>query len=680
MRAALEAKDERQRSIADYKQLVTAYRRVYLITPHAAEVPDALEEVAELYRTMGSAFDRSYFKSSVAAYQFLLHDYPESRYSADALLAVADIEKDNLDEPQAAEQAYEDFLAKYPHSQRTAAVYKNLEDMHSHGSVANRRNPFAPAATDDKPALLPANNARPAQAAPPAAGTGAVSSSETTSSDAAISGSPDSHIRIWNADNYTRIILDLGGQSKYQTARIANPDRIYFDIENAKLSAALLRNPIDVPPGGYLKTVRVAQNRPDTIRVVLEVDKVKDYSVFQLTNPDRLVVDVYGPNARTSKVAPASEVPVGDTPGQPASVSPAAAKTTASAATSAASPANVTVAGSTLTASSTPAKSKSVLRDGAAAASDSSNSANATGSKTVAAKAPSEPVESAKSAAAKLGPPSIPELTHDGSHSLTRALGLKTSRIVIDAGHGGHDTGTIGPTGLMEKDLCLDVALRLGKIIEQNFPSAEVIYTRSDDTFVPLEQRTDIANQEKADLFLSIHANSSHDRKVTGVETYYLNFNASPEAMEVATRENALAQGSVHDLEDMVTKIARNEKIQESRDFATDVEDALTKQAGRTGSQERNRGVRKAPFVVLIGANMPSVLAEISFLSNPADEQWLKKPESRQHVAEGLFQGVQSYLQSTNSLPAAASATALTPAPKKVSAHPSAVARASDQE
>ena len=192
------------------------------------------------------------------------------------------------------------------------------------------------------------------------------------------------------------------------------------------------------------------------------------------------------------------------------------------------------------------------------------------------------------------------------------------------------------------------LALRLGKIIQQNFPASEVIYTRDDDTFVPLEQRTAIANQDKADLFLSIHANSSRDhRKVNGVETYYLNFNASPEALEVATRENALVR-----LPSMTFRTWSSEdctqrgKIDESRDLAVDIQDSLAKQVERAGTPERDRGVRKAPFVVLIGADMPSVLAgDLDFLSNPAEEQWLKKPDSREHIAEGLYHGVEHYLQ-----------------------------------
>jgi N-acetylmuramoyl-L-alanine amidase len=221
---------------------------------------------------------------------------------------------------------------------------------------------------------------------------------------------------------------------------------------------------------------------------------------------------------------------------------------------------------------------------------------------------------------------------------------------VIDAGHGGHDTGTIGPTGLMEKDLCLDVALRLGKIIQQRLPGAEVVFTRSDDTFIPLEERTNIANQTKADLFISIHANSSRNHAARGIETYYLNLKGSAEAMEVAARENASSQEGIHELQDLVKRIARTEKIDESKELAEDVQDSLSKRVEKSGKSIRNRGVRKAPFVVLIGADMPSILTEISFLSNPADEKLLKQPDQRQKMAEGLYQGVVSYLQSMNSV------------------------------
>jgi N-acetylmuramoyl-L-alanine amidase len=233
--------------------------------------------------------------------------------------------------------------------------------------------------------------------------------------------------------------------------------------------------------------------------------------------------------------------------------------------------------------------------------------------------------------------------TAAGDRSLIRALGLKIGKIVIDPGHGGHDTGTIGPNGLQEKDLLLDVGRRLGKLLETRM-GAEVVYTRKDDTFIPLETRTAIANREQSDLFVSIHANSSRDSGARGVETYYLNFTSNPDAMEVAARENAVSEKSVHELGDLVKKITLKEKIEESREFAGDVQQSLQSGLAAKGSGIRDRGVKKAPFIVLIGANMPSILAEISFVSNPTDERKLQTPEYRQRIAESLYRGIQKYV------------------------------------
>jgi N-acetylmuramoyl-L-alanine amidase len=235
--------------------------------------------------------------------------------------------------------------------------------------------------------------------------------------------------------------------------------------------------------------------------------------------------------------------------------------------------------------------------------------------------------------------------TSAGGSSLTRALGLKLNRIVLDAGHGGHDQGTQGPKGLLEKELVLDVTLRLGKLIEQGM-GAEVIYTRADDTFVPLEGRTAIANEKKADLFLSIHANSSPYAKITGVETFYLNFTDSKEALDVAARENASSQKSIFELQDLIHKITLHEKLDESREFASRMQSALFAFSTRQFPGQKNRGIKKAPFVVLIGAQMPSILAEIGFVSNPREEQLLKTPNYRQKLAESLYKGVSRYAES----------------------------------
>lgn len=243
--------------------------------------------------------------------------------------------------------------------------------------------------------------------------------------------------------------------------------------------------------------------------------------------------------------------------------------------------------------------------------------------------------------------------TANGERSLIRALGLKIGKIVVDAGHGGHDTGTIGPNGLQEKDLVLEVALKLGKLLETKL-GAEVVYTRDDDTFIPLETRTAIANKEQADLFISIHANSSSDQAARGVETYYLNFTSSRDALEVAARENAVSEKSIHELQDLVKKIALKEKIEESREFAADVQRSLYTGLNARNPGLRNRGVKKAPFIVLIGANMPSILAEISFVSNPHDEKKLKTSEYRQRIAESLYKGVAGYINGLSGVKVAA--------------------------
>jgi N-acetylmuramoyl-L-alanine amidase len=233
----------------------------------------------------------------------------------------------------------------------------------------------------------------------------------------------------------------------------------------------------------------------------------------------------------------------------------------------------------------------------------------------------------------------------EGEKSLVRIFGLKMGKVVIDAGHGGHDTGTIGPNGLEEKDLVLDVALRLGKLINQRL-GATVVYTRADDTFIPLEQRTKIANQEKADLFISIHANSSPEPSATGVETYFFNLTSDKSGLDLATRENAASTSSISDLNDLLHKAVLQTKKEESREFAQDVQTSLWGASVKMNSKSRDRGVRQAPFVVLIGAGMPSILAEIGFVSNPHDEKLLRRGDERQKIADALYKGVAQYANS----------------------------------
>jgi N-acetylmuramoyl-L-alanine amidase len=679
MRAALEAKTERERSVQDYENLVSAYRRVYLITPTAIQVPPAIKNVADLYRRMGEQFEPKYFNSAIEAYAYLMREYPESSLREASLLAIAEIRRNSLSQADLALKIYQDFLDQYPRSSYGPQVRKSIAEIKAAAAkpkTAPVQAAVAPAAPRSSASTAPSTSAAggPAASSPtmstPAAGANATSvgaiagtaaGGATVNASAPGQGSEVSHVHIWNADNYTRIIIELGGKAKYQAARISDPDRIYFDIENAKLSNELLHQPIEIPSVGYLKAVRVAQNRSDVVRVVLDVAKVKDYSVFELADPDRLIVDVYGPTDGTTAASAASANSIGKT--NVKSAASASAGTAVSTPAISAPAASISVAPTARAGRiQTPPSAATGLLPLPAKASASLLRMPALPKVATAATVPIS--QSLKSQADNIGPAPFAKPTRNGEHSLTRALGLKIGRIVIDPGHGGHDTGTIGPTGLMEKDLCLDVAQRLGRLIERSLPSAEIVYTRQDDRYVGLEQRTAIANDARADLFISIHANSSDDVRVSGIETYYLNFNASAQAMEVAARENATAQSSVHDLQDLVTKIARNEKVEESRDLAADIQESLASSMQIRKRPERNRGVRKAPFAVLVGADMPSVLAEIAFMSNPADEQWLKKPENRQHAADGLYHGIERYLRSVNSLTTTISPSVSSPRPQ----------------
>lgn len=642
-RAALNAKPSDKRSLADYKQVVMSYRRVRLITPRAPEVPDSLVAVAELYTEMGDRFGRSYYQLAVDSYEFLVREYPAHKYCQEALLRIAKLQRDNLAEAAHAERTYEEFMKRYPRSPRKREVEEALAEL---------------ALLQNRDVSLAQTNSREDRESSAIARTMAVDeprpSAPVHSGGKSVSGTNSVEIprvrRVRTSLNgdATRVTIDLDDTVEFTSGRISSPDRIFFDLHSARLTPEVARSSIHAE-GDLLTAVRVAQNHAGVVRVALDVNGVKEYTALLTKDPPQLVIDLYGNSFGAEPVRTASAKKAGTEESRPAdatATSPARDTQTVAAK----SPDGETAAASEQWPDS---NSKPIVKGTLDASNNGTNSpanprdtlasANGRKSRSVKASAPDAKPELVR-------PASSPQPLRDGQSTLTRTLGLKIGRIVIDPGHGGHDTGTIGPTGLMEKDLCLDVALRLGKILEQRLPGADVIYTRSDDTFVPLEERTNIANQAKADLFISIHANSSRDTGARGIETYYLNLKGTSEAMEVAARENATAQEGVHDLESLVKRIAQTEKIDESKEFAEDIQESLSNRIQKTSKSVRNRGVRKAPFVVLIGADMPSILTEISFLSNPADEKLLKQPEQRQRVAEGLYQGISSYLQNMNSM------------------------------
>lgn len=686
MREALNGRPESDRTPEDYDRVIEAFRKVYHLAPtstradaSALAVGDLLTEQARLTE------DEKGFKSAIGQYEFLEREYPGSKYRVEALFSTGQIYRDDLNDNENAKSTFEDFLKKYPRHRLAEDAKAALNDLNEEARLpkGKHKSQLAAAKSHDSD-----EDRDPALAAPAIA---------TKRKRLPLITS----LRYWSTPDYTRIAIDVQDEIKYEAGRVPSPDRIFFDLHNAKLASELAGKSYDINDG-LLKKVRVAQYKANEARVVLEVNSLAEYSAFLLPNPYRLIIDVHGRKGPTESLTAKSsgaksanrkssgpKSPDEDKQSDDASNSLTGVAANGKPAQTASAPEATDdrrshVAAADHAKESGPDKSDSVSNRPAtqtqtvgedadlssseiAALSEDPQKVKATRRPTSApvvenvapraglpaveggdlhleAKTPQRQTKGSKHASKSIPVPAGHEAvpTAAGDLSLIRALGLKIGRIVVDAGHGGHDTGTIGPNGLMEKDLVLDVALRLGKLLESKL-GADVVYTRQDDTFIPLETRTAIANQNQADLFISIHANSSSDESARGVETYYLNFTSSREALEVAARENAVSETSIHDLQDLVKKIALKEKIDESREFAVTVEKSLYAGESAKSPGVKDRGVKKAPFIVLIGANMPSILAEISFVSNPTDERKLRTPEYRQRIAESLYRGVSRY-------------------------------------
>ncbi|MCH7802812.1 MAG: N-acetylmuramoyl-L-alanine amidase [Acidobacteria bacterium] len=389
-------------------------------------------------------------------------------------------------------------------------------------------------------------------------------------------------IRYWSNEDYTRVVIQLDREIEFQKHILSNPHRIYFDLQDTRLRSALNGKTYPVNDV-FIKQVRVAQNTANTVRLVLDFEKINKHTVFALYDPFRIVIDTLG----------------GRRP--PATPQEAAERTVTT--------------------------EEAVLS-----------------------------LETGTYTAVRISEtPIIPSTNLNGDRSLTRVLGLKVGRIVIDPGHGGGDTGTIGPSGLKEKDLVLSLSKRLKILLEERL-GTDVVLTRNTDKFVSLEQRTAIANQLGADLFISVHANSSKIRKVSGVETFFLNLTSNAEEREVASRENAGSQRNIRELEDLLRQIALGDYNEESNDLAQIVQQSLYSEVKTHHPMLRNRGVKKAPFIVLINLNMPGILTEVGFISNPSEEKYFAGKKGQDQVAEALYKGIEKYFRSLGTIPSQSSA------------------------
>jgi N-acetylmuramoyl-L-alanine amidase len=528
-------------------------------------------------------------RAAIAAYDALVRRYPISGYSDNALANAADLAAalyerfGDANDRETAMRFYQWLAAEYPAS-----------------SLVRRTAP-------DLARLLAAQSSAPAVAS------------------ASSQASPSGRARLTAIErtvlpDAVRITLSLDREVPYREETLNGPARVFFDLKGVEaapeLVDAVLRYPSDA-----VRQIRVGRHPNSTVRVVLDLEGVNRHSVYALYNPFRVVIDCEPAVASAARAAAAVPPVAGDiAPPVPAAPAPM-----------------VALAPPPVVAPAAPAVAHAIVRE-------AEPEVPRVPAREAAPAAPPVEARATTPVAAASSPPEAANANRAGGFSLARQLGLGVSRIVIDPGHGGHDPGA-QVKGLDEAKLTLDVALRLEALLQKE-PGIEVVLTRRTDVYVPLEERTAIANREDADLFLSIHANASRNAAARGVETYFLSFAATPEAEAVAARENSAHAGEMRKLPDIIKAIALNTKLDESRDLAGMVQEALVTRLRRSNKNVRNLGVKKAPFVVLIGAGMPSVLAEVSFLTNRQELQLLKSATYKQRIAEALHAAVLRYRRS----------------------------------
>ncbi len=396
-------------------------------------------------------------------------------------------------------------------------------------------------------------------------------------------------VKYWSSDDYTRIVIRASSPVHYSSELLeettGQPRRLYIDF-NPSYIPPKYRSPVPIEDG-LLKQIRTGQFTDSTVRVVLDIESISDYKIFSLNDPFRVVIDVHGNKKKTQ-------------------------------------PSEKTI---------TAHKKKSVPT-----LPDFKNS------KRMTIKAESTHPFISLQDHKKRKPTDKATAISSSSptkYSLAQQLGLGVRKIVIDPGHGGKDPGAIAH-GLKEKDIVLTISKKLANVLETTY-GYEVSLTRTNDVFIPLEERTAIANTLKADLFISIHVNAHKDMSISGTETYFLNLATNAEAMRVAALENATSTHNIGEMQDILSSLMQNSKINESSRLAEYVHANLI--SGLVSNYPiRDLGVKQAPFYVLIGAEMPAVLAEIAFLSNPNEAKLLNSTHYQNKVAQHIAAGVVSYI------------------------------------
>jgi N-acetylmuramoyl-L-alanine amidase len=591
----------------------------------------------------------------VAGYEGLAKKFPGSPYSDNALWQAAMLTAESFARYRAdadretSLRLLRRLQAEYPGSSLVRQAKPAIARLENEGRSS-------PAATASAPPVTPAP--APAAAAPPPPTTTATRQAPTVASapptPAVVAVAPASAkttaatrhtpaelkaIRRTNLPDVVRIAIELDREVEYRSDQIDDPDRVFVDLHTTSVATSV--DASQTFDDELVKAIRLGPRPGGTTRVVVDLGRSAHYSVFTLYNPYRIVVDLNraavpgGPGTanaqpKADKVVRASEMVVPKAQPMAVTGSPVVERIEVSS--------DDDVKPAPQVDSAAPGATLSPGRGDKGDLSDKGDKNDASPdtlpSKSLTPKATGAPMVA----------PAPPSVNLEGRFSLSRQLGLGVSRIVIDPGHGGHDPGAQS-RGSSEADAVLDIALRLEQLLTRE-PGVEVMLTRRTDIFVPLEERTAIANRQNADLFLSIHANASRNAKARGVETYFLNFASTPDAEAVAARENSASGRTMHSLPDIVKAITLNNKLDESRDFATIVQREMVGHLSASNKDLRDLGVKQAPFVVLIGAGMPSVLAEISFITHSQEGKLLRSKAYRQKIAEALYQGVERYQRS----------------------------------
>jgi N-acetylmuramoyl-L-alanine amidase len=572
-------------------------------------------------------------RATIAAYESVVKRYPASSYCDNALWQAAHLSLDAFDtfgETQDKERGVRllrKLASMYPGSKLARQVPTELRRAGADSPLAARSSSLSdqPAPRNQEPTTASQQAARASEQRGPSNEQRAV---------ATIKG-----IRRLVMPNAVRVTIELDGEAAFHDERLADPVRVFVDLPATKPAPALADRTLRFEgDADIVRQVRVGRHPNNTTRVVLDAAGVGSYSVYPLYNPFRIVIDCVRPNATAASSPPAP----------PAAVTVQAPP-----------PPYVMIAlpGRKLTtewlrkAPSIPSQHGVLLAEARTSAPPPTELApniSESSHNNISELPRSSTSEPSRSTTGEPRPP----LATTGGLSMARQLGLGVSRIVIDPGHGGHDPGAKGK-GVGEAELVLDIALRVEKLL-QKVNGVEVILTRRTDEFIPLPDRTALANRENADLFLSIHANASPNPQAHGIETYFLNFANNQTAAAVAARENAASTQAMGELPDFVKAIARNTKLEESREFATQVQRTMIDKLRGSNRTVKDLGVKQAPFVVLIGAAMPCALAEISFVTNPQEAKLMKANAYRQRIAEALFNAIRKYQTSLKNVSAVA--------------------------